>query len=85
MTATPPGGPPIGPSAKAHDISDQRIWEACRNAVVEFVLRNGVTIRLGHDSRANLLEIGWVDRGQGRRIIHAMACRPAWRREYGLP
>jgi YD repeat-containing protein len=53
--------------------------------VAEFVLRNGVTIRLGYDSQANLLEVGWIDRGRGRRIIHAMVCRVAWRREYGLP
>jgi YD repeat-containing protein len=53
--------------------------------VAEFVLRNGVTIRLGYDSQANLLEIGWIDRGLGRRIIHAMVCRAAWRQEYGLP
>jgi YD repeat-containing protein len=86
VTPTPPSaGPPIGPSAKAHGISDQRIWEAYRNPVAEFVLRNGVTIRLGYDSQANLLEIGWIDRGRGRRIIHAMVCRAAWRREYGLP
>ncbi len=86
VTPTPPSaGPPIGPSAKAHGISDPRIWEAYRNPVAEFVLRNGVTIRLGYDSQANLLEIGWIDRGRGRRIIHAMVCRAAWRREYGLP
>ena len=86
MPPTPPSaGPPIGPSATAHGISDQRIWEAYRNPVAEFVLRNGVTIRLGYDSQANLLEIGWIDRGRGRRIIHAMVCRVAWRREYGLP
>ena len=24
-------------------------------------------------------------KGRGRRIIHAMVCRAAWRREYGLP
>ena len=53
VTPTPPSaGPPIGPSAKAHGISDQRIWEAYRNPVAEFVLRNGVTIRLGYDSQA---------------------------------
>ena len=84
MTPTPPSaGPPIGPSARAHGISDQRIWEAYRDPVAEFVVRNGVTIRLGYDSQANLLEIGWINRGRGRRIIHAMVCRAAWRQEYG--
>jgi YD repeat-containing protein len=86
VTPTPPSaGPPIAPSAEKHGISDQRIWEAYRNPVAEFVLSNGVTIRLGYDSQANLLEIGWIDRGLGRRIIHAMVCRAAWRQEYGLP
>jgi hypothetical protein len=69
---------PIWASAYRHDIAEEDIRHALRNihAVADDPGDDDVTLFLGADHAANLIEVGVLDTDDGPVIIHAMPARP---------
>jgi len=68
---------PVTASAHRHGITDEDIRHALRNliAVAADPGDDDVTLFLGPDRAANLIEVGMLATDDGPLIIHAMAAR----------
>jgi len=74
-------GPIVWDSARRHGIPDDDILHAYRNPLwVEPVDDEGLTMLVGPDRAANLLEVGVVDSDSGPVVVHAMAARDKYLR-----
>jgi hypothetical protein len=67
--------PVIAPSASKHGIADADILHAYRNPIRRFELDDGLTILVGPDRAARLLEVGVVTGDPDPVVVHAMECR----------
>ncbi len=67
--------PVIAPSARKHGIADVDILHAYRNPIRRFELDDGLTLLVGPDHAARLLEVGVVAGDPDPVIVHAMGCR----------
>lgn len=73
--------PVIAPSARKHDIQDDDILHAYRNATDAWHLNDGLVMLVGPDRSGGLLEIGVVRAEDGSSVIvHAMKARPKFLR-----
>ncbi len=72
--------PLIAPSARNHGIPDTDMIHAFNNPVFVDELDDGLTMFVGADTAANLLEVGVVDTNDGPIIVHAMPARPKYLR-----
>lgn len=73
----------IADSARRHDLVDDDILHAVRNAVAAEDLDDGLTMFIGPARNATLLEVGVVDSEDGPVIVHAMAARAKYLRGRG--
>jgi len=71
---------PIWPSARRHGIPDEAIRHALRHhfAYAADPEDESMDLLLGPDYGGNLIEVGILDTGEEKVIIHAMAAR-MWR------
>src|SRR6266567_1665203 len=76
--------PVIAPSARKHGIADVDILHAYRNPIRRFELDDGLTLLVGPDHAARLLEVGVVAGDPDPVIVHAMACRERFWAERNL-
>jgi hypothetical protein len=67
--------PVIAPSANKHGIADDDIMHAYRNPIRRFDLDEGLTMLVGPDRAAKLLEVGVVAGDPDPVVVHAMECR----------
>lgn len=67
--------PVILPSARRHAVSDDDMLHAWRNAIDAWELDEGLTMLIGPDGSARLLEVGVVDSDDGPLIVHAQPAR----------
>ena len=74
------GAPLIAPSARRRGIRDDDILHAFNNPILVEDLDDGLTMFVGANRAADLLEIGVVDSADGPIIIHAMPARPKYLR-----
>jgi len=65
----------ILPSARRHKIADADIRHAWRNPVGAWELEEGLTMLIGPDRAARMLEVGIADSEEGPLIVHAMPAR----------
>ena len=72
--------PLIAASARKHGIDDADMTHAFNNPVLVDDLDEGLTMFVGGDRSANLVEIGVVDTTDEPIIVHAMAARPKYLR-----
>lgn len=73
--------PIIAPSARKHEIEDEDMLHAYRNATDAWSLEQGVVMLVGPDRSGGLLEIGVVRSDDGTPVIvHAMRARPKFLR-----
>lgn len=75
-----PGEPHIAESAHRHGIDDKDIRHALHNAVWVEPLDEGLSMFVGPDRAAKLLEIGVIDSQEGPVVVHAMEARPKYKR-----
>lgn len=69
----------IAESARRHGIADEDMLHAARNAVAQWQLDEGVTMRTGPARNGNLLEVGLLGiDSDDPVIVHAMPCRPQY-------
>jgi hypothetical protein len=73
----------IAESARRHELVDDDILHAVRNAVAAEDLDDGFTMFIGPARNATLLEVGVVDGEDGPVIVHAMAARARYLRGRG--
>jgi hypothetical protein len=68
---------PIWPSARRHGISDEAIRHALRHHIAYAADSDdeSVDLLLGPDHAGNLIEVGVLDTGESKVIIHAMPGR----------
>lgn len=68
---------PVAASAHRHDVADEDIRHALRNliAVADDPRNDDVTLFLGADRAANLLEVGVLGLDDGPLVVHAMPTR----------
>lgn len=67
--------PIILPSAHKHGIPEEDVLHAWRNAVDVWEQDDEMTMLIGPDCSARLLEVGLVDSDQGPVIVHCMLAR----------
>ena len=72
--------PLIATSAHRHGIRDDDILHAFNHPILVEELDDGVTMFVGADQAANLLEVGVIDSIDGPIIIHAMPARARYTR-----
>lgn len=77
-----PTEPMILRSAHRHGVIDTDIVHVWRNPISSWELEEGMTMLVGPDHAARLLEIGVVDSEEGPVVVHAMEARSKflWRR-----
>lgn len=63
-------------SAHRHGISSADIAHAWRNPISSWEMDEGLTMLIGPDHTARLLEVGVVDSDEGPVVVHAMRARP---------
>lgn len=72
--------PVIAPSARKHDVEDDDVLHAYRNATDAWNLEEGL-VMVGPGRAGQLLEIGVVRSDDGTPVIvHAMKARPMFQR-----
>ncbi|MDR7303380.1 hypothetical protein [Haloactinomyces albus] len=67
--------PVILPSARRHGITDTDMRHAVRNPISAWEMDEGMTMLIGPDTAARLLEVGVVDSNEGPVLVHAMRAR----------
>jgi len=67
--------PVILPSGRRHGITDSDMLHAFRNPIHIWEMDEGMTMLIGPDRAARLLEVGVVDGDDGPVIVHAMRAR----------
>lgn len=72
--------PVVLPSARKHGIADADMLHAWRQPVDAWELDEGLTMLIGPDRAARLLEVGVADSQDGPVIVHAMTARPKFLR-----
>ena len=72
--------PYIAESAHRRGIDDQDIRHALDHAIWVEAVDEGLSMFVGPDRAAHLLEVGVVDSQDGPIVVHAMAARPKYRR-----
>jgi len=70
-----PPEPMILHSARRHGITGDNIAHAWRNPVSSWEMDEGMTMLIGPDRAARLLEVGVVDSDEGPVVVHAMPAR----------
>ena len=65
----------IGHSALRHDVAEEDIRHAYRNAIMWWQLEEGLEMHIGPSTAGTLLEIGVAVTSGQQRVIHAMAAR----------
>lgn len=70
-----PSEPMILHSAHRHGVTNANIAHAWRNPIGSWEVDEGMTILIGPDHTAQLLEIGVVDSDEGPAVVHAMRAR----------
>ena len=70
-----PDEPVILPSARRHGITDVDMRHAARNPISAWEMDEGLTMLIGPDTAARLLEVGVVDGDEGPALVHAMRAR----------
>lgn len=70
-----PSEPMVLRSAHRHGIVDTDIIHAWRHPISSWELDEGMTMLVGPDHTARLLEIGVVDSDEGPVVVHAMEAR----------
>lgn len=73
----------IAESARRHDLVDDDILHAVRNAVATEDLDDGFTMFIESARNTTLLEVGVVDGEDGPVIVHAIAARAKYLRRRG--
>lgn len=68
--------PVILSSARRHQITDSDILHAWRNPIDAWELDEDLTMPVGPNRSAQMLEIGVVNSEEGSVIVHAMTARP---------
>ncbi len=69
------GEPIIAPSARKHRVKDRDLVHAYWHPLRAFELEEGLTMLIGLDEAARLLEIGVVEGAEAPVIVHAMRAR----------
>lgn len=72
--------PLIAPSARKHGIPDADMIHAFNHPIFVDDLDDGLTMFVGADPAADLLEIGVIDTSDGPIIVPAMSARPKYLR-----
>ena len=67
--------PIIAPSALTHGLTREEILHAYRNPIRIWDLGDGLTMMIGPNRAAILLEVGYVDGDFAAVIVHAMIAR----------
>jgi len=69
----------IAEPARKHGIADEDMLHAVRNAIAQWRLDDGFTMRVGPARDGDLLEVGvlGID-SDDPVIVHAMPCRPQY-------
>lgn len=67
-------------SSHKHGLADDDVRHALRNGIYAFDEEEDVTIVIGPDRSARLLEIGVLHIEDGPVVIHAMPARPKYLR-----
>lgn len=70
----------IAPSARRHEISDDDIRHAARNAIATLSVADqpDFTMLIGPDTAGRLVEVGVLSDEDDDYIIHAMLARPRY-------
>jgi len=72
--------PIIAESARRHGISDADMLHAYANPIRVFELDDGLSMMIGSNHAAILIEVGVVDGTIAPVIVHAMRARPQFLR-----
>jgi hypothetical protein len=67
--------PIIAPSAFKHGLSEDEILHAYRNPIRVWDLGDGLTMMIGANAAAIILEIGYIQGDVAVVIVHAMRAR----------
>lgn len=69
------GDPIIASSATKHGVCEQDILHAYRNPIRVWDLGEGLTMMIGANAAAIILEIGYINGVEAIVIVHAMPAR----------
>lgn len=69
------GEPIIAQSELKHGLSESDILHACRNPIRAWDLGNGLTMLIGTNHAAIILEVGYIQGSTATVIVHAMRAR----------
>jgi hypothetical protein len=72
--------PIIAPSALTHGLTRDEILHAYRNPIRIWDLGDGLTMMIGPNRAAILLEVGYIDGDLAAVIVHAMIAREKFMR-----
>jgi hypothetical protein len=70
----------INDSARRHDVADEDMRHAVRNAMRVYDLGDGFTMFIGPARDAALLEVGVADQTEGPEIVHSQPARDKYLR-----